>query len=143
MSISEITTTAINTNDNKVDEKTAVETEKAVIETPATTSPAPELKPATPKTKRKASTETSSIRVSIDKVDELINMVGELVITQSMLSQLGEEDKFGEAEIEKVNQGDLSRKTLLYFDLMSWIDSKIQGRSFADMVKEKRLISMK
>jgi len=91
LSISEITTTAINTNDNKVDEKTAVETEKAVIETPATTSPAPELKPATPKTKRKASTETSSIRVSIDKVDELINMVGELVITQSMLSQLGKD----------------------------------------------------
>lgn len=105
LSISEITTTAINTNDNKVDEKTAVETEKAVIETPVTTSPAPELKPATPKTKRKASTETSSIRVSIDKVDELINMVGELVITQSMLSQLGEEDRFGEAEIEKLKSG--------------------------------------
>jgi len=32
----------------------------------------------------------SSIRVGIDKVDDLINMVGELVITQSMLSQLGE-----------------------------------------------------
>ncbi|MDH5368931.1 MAG: Hpt domain-containing protein, partial [Gammaproteobacteria bacterium] len=38
------------------------------------------------KSKRKATTESSSIRVSIDKVDELINMVGELVITQSMLS---------------------------------------------------------
>src|SRR3546814_5536446 len=34
--------------------------------------------------------ESSSIRVSIDKVDALINMVGELVITQSMLGQLGE-----------------------------------------------------
>ena len=33
--------------------------------------------------------ESSSIRVSIDKVDGLINMVGELVITQSMLSQIG------------------------------------------------------
>lgn len=31
----------------------------------------------------------SSIRVSIDKVDVLINMVGELVITQSMLSECG------------------------------------------------------
>ncbi len=30
--------------------------------------------------------DTSSIRVSIDKIDAFINMVGELVITQSMLS---------------------------------------------------------
>ena len=42
--------------------------------------------------KRKATSnnkETGSIRVGIDKVDALINMVGELVITQSMLSQIG------------------------------------------------------
>ncbi len=38
---------------------------------------------------KKASTETSSIRVGTDKVDSLIDMVGELVITQSMLGQLG------------------------------------------------------
>ncbi|MDP1557314.1 MAG: chemotaxis protein CheA [Nitrosomonas sp.] len=31
--------------------------------------------------------ETSSIRVSIDKVDQMINLVGELVITQAMLAQ--------------------------------------------------------
>lgn len=37
-----------------------------------------------------ANSEQSSIRVGIDKIDSLINMVGELVITQSMLSQLGE-----------------------------------------------------
>ena len=35
--------------------------------------------------------ESSSIRVGIDKVDSLINMVGELVITQSMLGQLGKD----------------------------------------------------
>ncbi|MDH5660609.1 MAG: chemotaxis protein CheW, partial [Gammaproteobacteria bacterium] len=57
------------------------------------------------KSKRKATTESSSIRVSIDKVDELINMVGELVITQSMLSQLGEGEEFGESEIEKLKSG--------------------------------------
>lgn len=33
--------------------------------------------------------ETASIRVATDKIDALINMVGELVITQSMLSQMG------------------------------------------------------
>lgn len=42
------------------------------------------------KPKAKAgSPESTSIRVGIDKVDNLINMVGELVITQSMLGQLG------------------------------------------------------
>ncbi|MCV6588342.1 MAG: chemotaxis protein CheA [Marinobacterium sp.] len=39
---------------------------------------------------RKAGQEASSIRVDIDKVDALINRVGELVITQSMLCQAGE-----------------------------------------------------
>jgi two-component system chemotaxis sensor kinase CheA len=33
--------------------------------------------------------DASSIRVSIEKIDELMNTVGELVITQSMLKQLG------------------------------------------------------
>jgi two-component system chemotaxis sensor kinase CheA len=36
-----------------------------------------------------ANVESSSIRVSIDKVDALINIVGEIVITQSMLGQIG------------------------------------------------------
>ena len=35
-------------------------------------------------------TSASSIRVGIDKVDSLINLVSELVITQSMLSQIGD-----------------------------------------------------
>jgi len=34
--------------------------------------------------------DSSSIRVSVEKIDELMNTVGELVITQSMLSQLGQ-----------------------------------------------------
>ena len=53
---------------------------------------APDAKAAAPKAApkvKKAASETSSIRVGIDKVDSLINMVGELVITQSMLGQLG------------------------------------------------------
>jgi two-component system chemotaxis sensor kinase CheA len=39
---------------------------------------------------------SSSIRVDIHKIDTLINMVGELVITQSMLSMLGEESDEGD-----------------------------------------------
>ncbi|NBQ68705.1 MAG: chemotaxis protein CheA, partial [Nitrosomonadaceae bacterium] len=34
-----------------------------------------------------SASETSSIRVSIEKVDQMINLVGELVITQAMLAQ--------------------------------------------------------
>lgn len=34
-----------------------------------------------------ASSESSSIRVSVEKVDQMINLVGELVITQAMLAQ--------------------------------------------------------
>jgi two-component system chemotaxis sensor kinase CheA len=37
--------------------------------------------------KTPASAETSSIRVGIEKVDQLINLVGELVITQAMIEQ--------------------------------------------------------
>lgn len=37
------------------------------------------------------STESTSIRVNTGKIDQMINMVGELVITQSMLSQVGGE----------------------------------------------------
>ncbi|MBQ0729688.1 MAG: chemotaxis protein CheA [Oleispira antarctica] len=47
--------------------------------------------------------ENTSIRVSIDKIDGLINMVGELVITQSMLGQLGQE--FDMSRIQRLQEG--------------------------------------
>jgi len=50
-------------------------------------------------------TESSSIRVNISKVDELINMVGELVITQSMLSQFDEGDDFTEVHFDRLKDG--------------------------------------
>ena len=55
--------------------------------------------------------ETTSIRVSIEKVDELINMVGELVITQSMLSRFGED--FDIKDLPKMRDGlaELERNT--------------------------------
>ncbi len=52
--------------------------------------PAPAAKSAAElKDAGKGGGEHSSIRVSIEKIDELINTVGELVITQAMLSELG------------------------------------------------------
>ena len=52
-----------------------------------------------PKPKAKAS-ESTSIRVAVEKVDQLINLVGELVITQSMLAQRS-------GTLDPVNHGDL------------------------------------
>jgi two-component system chemotaxis sensor kinase CheA len=49
------------------------------------------------------SAENTSIRVSIDKIDGLINMVGELVITQSMLGQLGQD--FDVTRIQRLQEG--------------------------------------
>ncbi|MFN3197048.1 MAG: Hpt domain-containing protein, partial [Bradymonadia bacterium] len=43
------------------------------------------------KSTAKMSVDTRSIRVDTHKIDTLMNMVGQLVITQSMLSQLGEQ----------------------------------------------------
>ena len=70
---------------------TVLEPEKPLLsDSPASNSPAPNTDKAAAKpVQKKASSESSSIRVGIDKIDSLINMVGELVITQSMLGQLG------------------------------------------------------
>ncbi|PXX96433.1 chemotaxis protein CheA [Halomonas sp. LBP4] len=58
----------------------------------AVTRSAPTQKPAA-KSKAKGAGESTSIRVSVDKVDQIINLVGELIITQSMLDQtVGELD---------------------------------------------------
>ncbi|WP_111978957.1 chemotaxis protein CheA [Algibacillus agarilyticus] len=84
-----------NTQDSKPENLTNASTESSAVVTPP---PAPK-KEAT----QSKATESSSIRVSIDKVDSLINMVGELVITQAMLTQLtdGEFDKSKLASIQE------------------------------------------
>lgn len=50
-----------------------------------------------------AASASSSIRVGIDKVDSLINLVGELVITQSMLSELGTD--FDMSKLDRLASG--------------------------------------
>lgn len=74
--------------------------------------PTPAAKPVAKKSTaegRKASTGSgtgeTSIRVSIDKVDELINTVGELVITQSMLGQFGELEDLTNDHLDKLRDG--------------------------------------
>ncbi|WP_435952295.1 chemotaxis protein CheA [Dryocola sp. BD626] len=72
----------------------AVETSVAaapVAVTPVAAVAKPAAAPAVAKTsaaKKSATSESGSIRVAVEKVDQIINQVGELIITQAMLSQL-------------------------------------------------------
>jgi two-component system chemotaxis sensor kinase CheA len=95
-------------NSTTPDEKAPEEQEQQSQETPeVATEKAPAIaeaqKSAKPAKAPKKAAESSSIRVSIDKVDSLINMVGELVITQSMLGQLGQD--FDLSRLAKLQEG--------------------------------------
>ena len=93
----------------------AFETEAAAVEVPAPAEIAPAVVAAAPALKAvpketaapargekpaARSSESTSIRVAVEKVDQLINLVGELVITQSMLAQRSN-------ELDPVTHGDL------------------------------------
>jgi two-component system chemotaxis sensor kinase CheA len=59
---------------------------------PVAAAPAAPARPAAPRAADRnagAAAESSTLRVSVEKVDQLINLVGELVITQAMLAQNG------------------------------------------------------
>jgi len=74
-----VTSDSVASADNRIVTKEKIEE----IDASETTSITP--------TKAKSSIEASSIRVDTDKIDALINRVGELVITQAMLGQLGDD----------------------------------------------------
>ncbi|MDX5630687.1 MULTISPECIES: chemotaxis protein CheA [unclassified Brenneria] len=67
---------------------------------PAAPAPAAAAKPQHVPSAAKHKTGDTSIRVAVEKVDQLINLVGELVITQSMLAQRS-------SELDPVAHGDL------------------------------------
>ena len=84
----------------KAAEKMVPDTARASTEAQPTATEAAVKKPASPKAGAGAAgpattnVKAASIRVDVDRVDRLVNMVGELVITQAMLAQeveLGEE----------------------------------------------------
>ena len=89
-------------------EAVAVEAPAPAENTPAVVAAAPALKAVPKETAAPArgekpaarSSESTSIRVAVEKVDQLINLVGELVITQSMLAQRSN-------ELDPVTHGDL------------------------------------
>ena len=75
-------------------------------EEPPKAAPAPQpaqAKSAPKPTAPATNSASSSIRVGIDKIDSLINLVGELVITQSMLSELGND--FSLEKLERLSAG--------------------------------------
>lgn len=85
-------------------------TETSSLEKPDVISPAPTNEKSvetsatnSDKPSSKAKNDLGSIRVGVDKVDSLINLVGELVITQSMLSELGND--FDLSKVERLNSG--------------------------------------
>ncbi len=55
--------------------------------------------------------DTTSIRVDTDKIDKLINLVGELVITQSMLSDLGTRFEMSQMSVLLERMAQLERNT--------------------------------
>jgi len=88
-------------SDNQIDHiDETVEAESTTSQTLTTVDNHP---PAKSNKVAKAESSVSSIRVDIDKVDSLINLVGELVITQSMLTEIGHD--FTIDKLEKLKAG--------------------------------------
>ncbi len=94
------------------DESNAVDASEEASAEPVAAPASNEPAPVKPVAKAPAaSQESSSIRVNIDKVDALINLVGELVITQSMLSRFNGDYDFTQLHILREGLTQLSRNT--------------------------------
>lgn len=77
-----------NTEKSLAKENTQAKEKETTTQVATTKAPATPASPAKrPATVATPKTESTSIRVAVEKVDQLINLVGELVITQSMLAQ--------------------------------------------------------
>lgn len=72
----------------------------APVAPPVSAAPAAERESRRPAAAAAKGSESNSIRVAVEKVDQLINLVGELVITQSMLAQQS-------GDLDPVTHGDL------------------------------------
>jgi two-component system chemotaxis sensor kinase CheA len=73
--------------------------------------PAPSRAAAKPEAKAGAALESATLRVSVEKVDQLINLVGELVITQAMLAQNSKDLDAGMSQQMASGLADLERNT--------------------------------
>ncbi len=109
ITVEDASTDSVSVETAVAEEQGSVEQPEPVVaevasQTPAAAPKAPVAAPA-PKAERESKPapragENTSIRVAVEKVDQLINLVGELVITQSMLAQRS-------SELDPVIHGDL------------------------------------
>ncbi len=91
-------------DEDKPPEKTAIKAKEA---------PKKAKKSAAQPAAKAAPKQEGSIRVDLNKIDQMVNLVGELVITQSMLSQFGE---YAEEASDNNAEGDFS-----------WVDKLKEG----------------
>ncbi|WP_319557955.1 chemotaxis protein CheA [Thiomicrorhabdus sp.] len=103
-------------SDTQAETEPAVEVAEKIPQEEVVGKPVIQAVPATPKkAEKKAAPQSSSkpegsIRVDLSKIDQLVNLVGELVITQSMLSQFGDQAEQGAQEgnhdwVDKLKEG--------------------------------------
>jgi two-component system, chemotaxis family, sensor kinase CheA len=92
-------------------DQAAIEDVFTWVDSDAELSIEPAAPPAAPPPPERDATATptapalASIRVGVDKIDLLINMVGELVITQSMLGQLEHDSPLDARRVEQLREG--------------------------------------
>lgn len=91
--------------------ESSTQTETAQVNTPEIQTTKPIAKKKAKETAKPAAKTSSSIRVDTGKIDTLINMVGELVITQSMLSLVGENFELNKLDQLKNGLSQLERHT--------------------------------
>ncbi len=94
-----------------VDAVVASKSEAVAAVTPDATPQLAKVAHKTPAPAKTESVEANSIRVDISKVDNLVNLAGELVITQSMLNLLGAEVEGAVAERLQSALAELERNT--------------------------------
>ncbi len=109
-SVSPVAETTDSTTTVQPDEQTSKEDKETTAEA---TKPVASKKPVKDKkeTAKPANKSSGSIRVDTTKIDTLINMVGELVITQSMLSLVGEHFEINKLDQLKTGLSQLERHT--------------------------------
>lgn len=89
-----INTAANTTNDGQSQSASTSKSSATASRAPqaeAGSTPATAKKKTKPSTKKSSARESASIRVDTTKIDAMVNLVGELVITQSMLSMIGQD----------------------------------------------------
>ena len=89
----------------------AMDAAQAVVNAPEHTTKAAAAPKAEARGAAPAAMESSTLRVSVSKVDQLINLVGELVITQAMLAQKSRELDDGANQPLLAGLADLDRNT--------------------------------